>query len=261
MAALVLLVSPVAGAQFGEEVSETMALTDRAPPGVNAEGSGACSSPALHGLVLEDEAPEQQTKAYTSGSSAAFGCPTLFWGPAPGAFNITGDVTVHLFIGCDSQTVMHEPLSNLRVWLVRNGEQLGEDQASIGPVCSPGAPMEAEVSIPAPENPKVNASDTIGVDATPFGSPNYANDNLHVIVGGNESASTATFPGLAEALEPEEPTEDEVANETNDTGTFGNDTELDQQSTSSEGGGIPGPGAALVAGLLGAMAWTSRRDA
>lgn len=261
VALLGLPAATVAGqiAQAPTQVSETLELAPRAPPQASGSAGVGCSSPEVYGIALPGEGPDRTQKAYTSPSSAAVGCPTLFRGTVPGAFNVTGDTTVHLFVGCDEPTVMHQPLNNLRVWLVRNGQAIGEGRNSFPTTCSPDSPMELEVEIPRPDSPHFNASDMLGLNVTPFGSPNLLVDNLHVLLGGNETASTATVPGIEEALSAPKTVEDSVeqANETNAT-----NTSIEPTATPDAGDqdGIPGFGVTLTMMLFaGCAAWTRRR--
>lgn len=259
--ALVALSAAAAGqgAAREDEVSETLELAMQPPPGVSTSSTLGCNNPQVYGIAEPGEGPPQTQKAYTSRSSAALGCPTLFRGPSPGAFNVTGDTTAHLFVGCDEPTLMHEPLNNLRVWLVKNDEAISEALSSFPTTCSPGSPMEIEVSIEQPDQNHFNASDTIGIDATPFGSPNFFVDNLHFLVGGNETASTATVPGLAEAFEVPTDAEDAVqeVDETNETNTSIGSTSAAQDEGQN---GTPGFGvlATLAAATLVAT-YASRR--
>lgn len=258
-AVLVLVgVLVAAGSAGAQAASETMELTDRAPPSASASGAGVCSNLQLYGVAEPGEGPDQQTKAYASPSSAAAGCPTLFRGTTPGAFNLTGEVTVQLFVGCDEPTVMHQPLNNVRVWLVRNDVAVSEGQTTLGPVCSPGSPMEARIAIEAPEDPAFGAEDTLGLNVTAFGSPNLVVDNLHVLVGGNETASTLTLPGLSAAYEVEEEAEAAVNGTANETARFANGSGLEQQS-SDDANGAPGVGAVATGALLAALALAARR--
>lgn len=239
-----------------QPITETMELTDEAPPEVSPSSSPPCGSPEVHGIAEPGQGPEEARKAYASRSSVALGCPTLFRAASPGAFNLTGDATVHLFVGCDQTTVMHQPLANLRVWLTRNGEALNEAQASLDTVCSSGSPMEAEVTIEAPEDARFNESDTMGLNVTPFGSPNAAVDNLHFLVGGEQMASTLTLPGISEVFQPEEPEQELVDdNETDEPSP----SDLQQQATATQEDGIPAPGVAWMVVMLAALAGLRRR--
>lgn len=258
--AVMLVSAPLGlGQMAGEPVAETMPLTDQAPPGFSASSTLGCNSLAVHGLAEPGQGPQQQTKAYTSPSSAALGCPTLFRAPAPGAFNLTADATLELFVGCDQETAMHEPLDNVRVWLVRNGQAVSEGGGQLGTLCSPEEPLELEVTIPQPEDARFNESDMLGVNVTVFGSPNFVPDNVHVLVGGETSASVLQLPGLAEAFATEEEAEDDE--EENETDAFENASELEGQTTSSGEDGVPGIGAlgTILALIVLAVARTARR--
>lgn len=251
---LALLAVSAAGAvaQTAAESSERLFLADRAPAGQQGASGPPCGQLSLYALTEPGQAPETAGKAYTSRSSVAVGCPTLFRTQSPGAFNLTQDSTAHLFFGCEEPTVMHQPLNNLRVWLTRNGEDVSEGQASLDTVCRPGSPLEAEVAIGPPEDASFGANDTIGLNLTAFGSPNAVVDNIHVLVGG-ERASSLLLPGLSEAYEIETVGQAEPVDETPE-----NDTELEPQRTSPEENGTPGPGGlGLLAGLA-AAAWVRR---
>jgi hypothetical protein len=249
-----LVAASAAGAQLQPRTDDRLPLTDRAPPEASGEGGLPCGDVEVHGIAEPGEGPEQAGPADLSRSSAVIGCPTLFRAPSLGAFNVTREATAHLVVGCDQPTAMHQPLDNVRLWLVRSGDRIAEGGASLPAVCSPGDPMELEVTVPQPEEPGYNASDTVGLDVTVFGSPNLAVDNLHLVVGGNETASALTLPGVGEAFVASEPETDRPsANATNETA-------LEQQSTTDEKSGIPAPGAGLLA-ALGLAAWIGRRRA
>lgn len=258
---LLVLLAPAAAAQMGHAgANEIMKLTAEAPSGAQAPSDPVCGTLSLHGLAQPGEGPEQDGKASTSRTSVVVGCPTLFRAPTPGAFNLTQDITAHLFFGCEQPTVMHQPLNNLRVWLIRNGEDVSEGQASLDTVCSPGTPMEVQVAIGPPEDPSFGANDTIGFNVTAFGSPNAVMDNIHLLVGGNETASMAHLPGMAEAFE--EPQQIDEAEDSVDNETEGadNGTDVERQSAPSgaDGNGIPGPGVAWTAIGLASLALARR---
>lgn len=258
MLVAVVALAPLAGAQLAtQEVDERLPLTDQPPPQASNSGGLACGTVQVHGIAEPGQGPEQEKQADMSRSSAALGCPTFFRTPSPGAFNLTDEATVHLFVGCQEPTVMHQPLNNVRVWLVRNGEDVSEGGGNLDTTCTPGEPVEIEVGIEQPEEAHFNASDTLGLDVTVFGSPNMALDNLHVIVGGNASASALTLPGVGQAFIEEEPTTDET-NATNETDEFPNASEIDSQSTDDDGNGVPAPGVAATTIVLAALAFVRR---
>lgn len=245
-----VVVAPAAAAQ--PSASETLHLVDPAPPQAPSGSGPVCNQAVVHGIAMPGETPEQAGKAYTSDSSAAVGCPTLFRTPSPGAFNVTGATNVHLFIGCDDPTLLHQPLNNVRVWLVRNEQAVAESRGTVGPTCSPGEPMEIELEVEQPEDSKINATDDLGINVTVFGSPNTVVDNIHVLVGGNETASTVTVPGIADALVSEQPGPTvESDNETDPT----NDN-LSRTSVDETGGenGTPGVGIAGTVVVIAAVA-------
>lgn len=249
-----LLLAPIALGQASQP-SETMKLTDQAPAQAPSGSGPLCNQAAVHGLAMPGQGPQQAGAAYTSTSSVAAGCPTLFRTPSPGAFNLTGPTNVHLFIGCDDPTVLHQPLNNVRVWLVKNGGTVGESRANVGPTCSPDQPIEVEVSIDQPDDNRVNATDTVGIDVTVFGTPNAVVDNIHVIVGGNETASTVTMPGISDALASDEADEAQPANASNTSLGSTNGSETGAQATGDDQNGTPGPGAlGLGTALIAATA-------
>lgn len=255
----VVALAPVAGAQLAtQEVDERLPLTDQAPPQASASSPAVCGG-QVHGIAEPGQGPEQEKQADMSRSSVALGCPTFFRAPSPGAFNVTGEATVHLFVGCQEPTVMHQPLNNVRVWLVRNDEDISEGGGNLDTTCSPGEPVEIEVGIERPEEPHFNASDTLGLDVTVFGSPNMAVDNLYVIVGGNTSASSLTLPGVGQALVEEEPSTEET-NATNETDAFANASDLGSQSADDDGNGIPAPGVGATTLVLAALAFVRREE-
>lgn len=256
---LLVLLAPAATAQMGHAgANEIMKLTTEPPSGAEAPSDVVCGPLALHGLAHPGEGPEQEGKASTSRTSVMLGCPTLFRAPTPGAFNLTQDITAHLFFGCEEPTVMHQPLNNLRVWLTRNGKDVSEGQASLDTVCSPDTPMEVEVAIGPPEDPSFGANDTIGFNVTPFGSPNALMDNIHLLVGGNETASMAHLPGMAEAFEVTEQVEEAEDSADNATDGADNSTELESQANPADGNGIPGPGVAFTVLGLASLALLRR---
>lgn len=269
MAAGVLAVAALAAGAAAQapgadgSVSEALELTAQAPSGVEAESSLAgCPSVEVYGIAEPGNGPAETARAYTSPSTAGPGCPTLFRAPSPGAFNVTLDATARLFVGCDEPAVLHQPLNNVRVWLLRNGREISEGRNSLPLACTPGEPMEIEVSIQRPDEPGFGPDDVLGVNVTVFGSPNYAVDNLHLLVGGNETASTVTIPGVAEALEPDEEAEPvEVTAEQNATTPANSSTTPASPSTNNENG-TPMPGAVFATGVLalGALATRRRRD-
>lgn len=259
-AALVALIvlAPVAGAQLEtQQVDERLPLTDQAPPQAPSGSGPVCGNVQVHGIADPGQGPEQAKQADMSRSSAVLGCPTLFHTASPGAFNVTGEATVHLFVGCQEPTVMHQPLNNVRVWLVRNGEAISEGGGSLATTCTPGEPLEIEIPIEQPEDTAFNASDTLGLNVTVFGSPNAALDNLHVLVGGNATASALVLPGVGQAFVAEEAS-DEATNGTNETDAFGNASQLDQQSTDGGENGTPAPGVGVTLAALAAIGLARR---
>lgn len=249
-----LVLASGAIAQVGLQEEHALMLTPEAPSDQQAPSGPPCGQLALYGLARPGQVPQETEKAYTSPSSAALGCPTLFRTQTPGAFNLTQDARVQLFFGCEEPTFMHEPLNNVRVWLVHEGQILTEAGGQIGPLCTPGDPMELELTIDAPEDTSFQAGDSVGINVTAFGSPNLLVQNLHVLVGGEDTASSLTLPGLADAYQPEDPGTNESQDETD---PFGNDTEL-EPTAGEEANGTPGPGVAAV-GVLGVAAWLGRR--
>lgn len=253
---LALLLAPAAGAQLAGQGQDRLPLTDEAPPEADTDGGLPCGDVEVHGIAPPGESSDQAGEADLSRSSAVLGCPTLFRTTVSGAFNVTREAGADLFVGCSQPAVMHQPLNNVRVWLIRNGEAIAEGGDSLPATCTPGEPMELSVAIPQPEDPSFNASDVLGLNVTVFGSPNFALDNLHLVVGGNETPSTLTLPGVSEAFAPDEEPEPETVadNETEEA----NRSDLGRQSTDAreDTDGVPGPGTigSLAVLAIGAVA-------
>lgn len=254
-----LLAVPLAAGQTGTQPSETMHLTAREPPGISAPSSTVCGDIALYGLAEPGEGAGTEAKAYTTDLTTwALSCPTLFRSPLPGGFNASEGASVQLYVGCETPTLMHAALTDVLVELTRNGRAIAGTRDSVDAVCSPGEPLPVEIELADPDEPRFNESDTIGVNVTVFGSPNAHQDNLHYLVGGEETASAVTVPGLAEAFASQ--AEEDLEEVENETDELGNETGLAEQTASSEENGTPslGPLGALV--VLAGTAWLGRED-
>lgn len=252
LVAAFLSLAPSVAAQPGEPAPETLVLVTQAPADAQPPSDAVCGELERYGLGEPHEAATEREKAYTSTSTWAVGCPTLFWGQAPGGFNLTGDVSAWVLIGCDSTTVLHEPLDNVVANLVRNGGSISTASASAGATCSPGDPIEIELTFERPDDSRFNATDALGLNVTVFGSPNAARDNLHFLVGGQQPASTLQLPGLAEAFEEKVDTggQDAKLEEANDSEPLGQTADAQPGAEN----GLPGPGATVVMFVVALMA-------
>lgn len=252
--AATLVLAPTALAQPSASGPDTLALTSQSPSSASAPQTQACPTLNLYQLVPSDEGPEQSSKAYLTRTSAVIACRTQFYVDPPGAFNLTGSTTADLFVGCEQRSAFLAGFPDISLELNRNGQAITTGSADLGNTCSPGSPIEAEITMDPPEDPAFAAEDTLRLNVSVFGSPGWMSENFHLLVGGNETASTLTLPGLSEAYASEEPDDasSQTANETNATNTSLTRTSTD---AGEEQNGTPGftIAAAFLAGLAASL--------
>jgi hypothetical protein len=201
LATIVLLAAPA----LAQADTSTLTLTDEAPPGTSAPSTQGCGTVNLHGLAPVEEAANETAKAYATQSSAIVTCRTLFWLPAPDAFEIQAAPSANLAIGCEEPTVMAQGYDNVQVELTREDVAVANGSASVGPTCNPDEPMRTEIELDRPDASGFGANSVLGLNVSLFGSPDTASENLHLLVGGTENASQLTVPGLEQAYDPDEP--------------------------------------------------------